>query len=139
MKPNESLDRFIALALDQGHDFPSIKGNEPFGPADQCWSNAWTYAEATGLAYAEGIAQTPFGWKAHAWCATDDGGVIEPTHRNENNLTYRGWVLCQDTIASVRSLSGATPSASFLIASLDTNAVAWDLLRTEITSIPGTS
>lgn len=131
--------QFVGLAETEGHVFPAVKGYEPYGPPVECWTNAWNYALATGLGYAEGIALMPNGWHAHAWCVTDDGAVIEPTLGYDHATEYRGWVLNVEGIAAVHALMDDGPRTSFLEAGLGSGVADWDAIRERFTSIPGTT
>lgn len=132
--------RFVSLAETEGHVFPAIKGYEPYGPPVECWTNAWVYAVATGLGYAEGIALMPNGWHAHAWCVTDDGAVIEPTLGYDHATEYRGWQLNVEGITAVRALTDPTePRTSFLEAGIASGVAAWDQIRDRFCMIPGTA
>lgn len=137
--PAAARASFVALAETEGHLFPAIKGYEPFGPPVECWTNAWAYAQATGLGYAEGVARMPDGWHAHAWCVTTDGAVIEPTLGYDRATEYRGWQLNIDGIAAVRALIDEAPRTSFLEAGLASGVADWEQIRDRFCSIPGTT
>ena len=132
--------QFVHLAETEGHIFPAIKGYEPYGPPVECWTNAWNYAIATGLGYAEGIALMPNGWHAHAWCVTDDGAVIEPTHGYDNATEYRGWQLNTAGVTAVRALlPDNEPRTSFLEAGLASGVAPWNEVHDRFCFIPGTA
>lgn len=130
--------QFVALAENEGHLFPAVKGYEPYGPPVECWTNAWNYAQATGLGYAEGIALMPNGWHAHAWCVTEDGAVIEPTQGYEAASEYRGWQLNVEGVAAVHALLDDGPRTSFLEAGIGSGVAPWDEIRDRFCAIPGT-
>lgn len=132
-------DKFVNLAINEGHVFPAIKGYEPFGPPVECWTNAWIYSEATGLGYAEGVALMPNGWHAHAWCVTTDGAVIEPTLGYDHATEYRGWCLNLEGVHAVRALLDEGPRTSFLESGLGSGVATWEQIRDRFTYIPGTA
>lgn len=131
--------QFVHLAETEGHVFPAFKGYEPYGPPVECWTNAWNYAQATGLGYAEGITKMPNGWHAHAWCVTDDGAVIEPTLGYDQATEYRGWALNVEGITAVHALLGDGPRTSFLEAGLGSGVATWEEIRERFTFVPGTA
>ena len=118
---------FIARAEQWGYRFDSDQVSYVgTGPPGECWSNAWAYAQAHGLGYAEGVAAMPDGWHAHAWCVDAGGRVVEPTKNYDHATEYRGWVLNPEGEAAVEALLDGTPSTSFLEAGIGSGVAAWE-------------
>lgn len=130
---------FVQRATTAGHPFPAIKGYEPTGIVGECWTNAWTYSQATGLGYAEGVALMPDGWHAHAWCVTDDGAVIECTAGYDKGTEYRGWCLDPTKVAILNAVTNTDdPACSILEAGIGSGVAPWEQIIAEFTYIPGT-
>lgn len=137
MQPRETEEQlasrvraeFIDIAETQGHLFPPKATYQPVGPPVECWTNAWAYAEAHGLDYAEGIALMPNGWHAHAWCVTTEGAVVEPTQGYDHATEYRGWVLNPEGRHAINVLHDGDPRTSFLESGLGSGIVTWEQIR----------
>lgn len=74
--------------------------NDPQGPAGDCWTHAWNYANQHGLDYCEGVAVNHQGSVAvHAWCLdwsgllTPNGVVVDVTSGYENARRYVGFII----------------------------------------------
>lgn len=61
-------------------------------PDKMCFKNALHYALANNLKYVEGYAKPGYIEMAmdHAWCADEEGNVIDPTWRNGEEAEYYG-------------------------------------------------
>lgn len=82
------------IVLEHGRSYkaqPLPEGIERAKPRE-CFANALSLALGTGWDYVEGYGMRPsIGWPIHhAWCADEDGRVIDPTWDNPEEASYYG-------------------------------------------------
>ena len=136
---NFAVMRFVNTAVNKGHVFPCVKGYEPYESGHNPWAHAWDYAVATGLGYAEGVAYLNNTWRAHAWCVTEDGAVIEVRDGFGDATEYRGWQMDTNAVAAVLLTTGQPLTHSFLCAALNTGKDHWKQVLDRFAFIPGTA
>jgi hypothetical protein len=98
MSRTEAAAHFKQLAHMDGTTFDvEARTVESAAPASTPFSNAWSYAHANGLDYAEGVVwRDDTGWVSHAWCVRVRAGVtyiVEVTDGFAAATKYKGWVL----------------------------------------------
>jgi hypothetical protein len=85
--PSEFVPEWVCFA-----DPPPWAGCYPQGLPGRCFINAYRLTRCySELRYVEGVAIYLWDFKAHAWCVTEDGEVIDSTWLNKG-FAYEGIV-----------------------------------------------